>query len=80
MTLAYLAALAYAGGGPVRAPRRASDDNTHHRRVISKPYHLTLHGRPISGHVDVASALRRLAVLNRDGELPGFELIARGAR
>lgn len=74
-TLAHLAALT---GNRVKAHRAGSDENTHHARVDAKPYRILLNGRPLSGHADLESAQRRLAVLTRDGELSGFEIVRRG--
>lgn len=55
-----------------------SDRNEHHARVEAKPWRILLNGRPLSGHTDLESAQRRLAVLTRDGELSGFEIVRRG--
>ena len=73
-TLAHLAALT---GNRVRLGS-GSDLNEHHHRVLAKPWRILLNGRPLSGHADLESAQRRLAVLTRDGELSGFEIVRRG--
>lgn len=62
---------------PARLPS-GSDRNEHHARVEAKPFRILLNGRPLSGHGDLESAQRRLAVLTRDGELSGFEIVRRG--
>lgn len=75
-----LAHLSDITGNRARLRRNGSDENTHHLRVISKPYRITLEGRPLSGHADAESAQRRLAVLSRDGELDGYEIVRRGVK
>lgn len=59
---------------------KASDLNPHHSRIHRMRFLVVRAGRILAGNSDHAAALRTLAVLSRDGELPGFELVTRGAR
>lgn len=65
---------------PARRPIKASDDNRHHLRVSLLRHRILRGAITLGGASDMATAMRMLSVLFREGQLDGYRIVTRGQR
>ena len=65
---------------PARRPIKASDENRHHVRAQLIRHRILRGAVTLGGASDMATAMRLLSVLSRDGELDGYRIVTRGQR